>query len=618
MAKAKITEASIRDYIADHLNLIEPGLTLVDTEFRLPNKQGASGFLDIFARDAAGKLVIIEIKRTDSAAREAIQELYKYVPLLREKFLVKDTDVRLILLSVEWHELATPYAEFAAMAPFEVTAGAIILDVNGTPVAIEPMTSATLPSERKMGVRHFLWGFPDEATAAKAVAVIAHRVQRFGLTDFVLIQSRATKPILGGRSFLYFAQRELRFEEYLTLISASFSEEQLEEFRENIADLSELEDQVAEASDAVWHLHGGVPYREIGADTAEIAHPEKGSKWFEDGAQEDIVIHRFGRFVDPWLEDQTIIDEIRGEGGESDVRLRFSAQTDSPPQMAALRQRVENVFFFNEEWLGAVMQLIRYAERKGGCARIELVAYSPDDILRAIAASAFGFPGYVPMFRLDIECNGAVERFLGLPEWDVSPPDFDKVITEHFSGDSFGYFIACHFGEQRSMNHDIMTDLGLRYSVFREGESGPERVRVQGASIVPVKGAIRSINAMIGEHAEEIGKLVEIFMTTDPGFAETIQAFVNSDHNVAERKLAEMLESEAAPAAETYWCGDISDCDLCGQPFAPMRFMIDAILRGGVGANVCALCFLQEGRCIGTGRGQVYEASHKGWRHVAG
>lgn len=618
MNKPKYTEATIRDHIAAHLDMVEPGLLLVDTESYLPNQQGASGFLDIFARDAAGKLVIIEIKRTNAAAREAIQELYKYVPLLRERFLVKDTDIRLILLSVEWHELATPYAEFAASAPFEVTVGAITLDVDGTPVEIEPMTQVPLTTERKIGVRHFLWGFPDKETATKAVALIARRVQRFGLTDFVLIQSRATKPVLGGRSFLYFAQRELRFGEYMALIEASFDEGQLEEFRESIADLTELEDRVAEASDAVWHLHGGVPYREIGADTAEIAHPEKGVKWFEDGAQEDIAVHRFGRFVDPWLEDQTIIDEIRGEGGESDFRLRYSAHTDSPPQMAALRQRIENVFFFNEEWLGAVTQLIRYAERKDGPVQIDLVAYSPEDILRAIAASAFGFPGYVPTFRLDIEHHGAVERFIGLPEWDGSPPDFRKVIAEHFSGDSFAYFVACHFGENRSMNRDIMTDLGMRYAVFREGESGPERVRVQGTSIIPVKGAIRSLNLMIHEHQEEVGKLVDIFMTTDQGFAETIQSFVNSDHNIAERQLANMLENETPPVEEMYWCGDITDCDLCGQPFAPMRFMIDAIFRGGVGANVCALCFLKEGTGIGTGRGQIYEADEKGWRHIAG
>lgn len=618
MTKAKVTEASIRDKIAENLDLVEKGLVLVKTEYHLPNRQGASGFLDIFARDTAGKLVVIEIKRTDAAAREAVQELYKYGSLLHESFLVKKTEIRMVLLSVEWHELATPYAEFAASAPFEVSAGVIILDEKGVPVAIEPITP-TLPStERKIGRRHFLWGFPGEAEATKAVVAIARLVQRFGLIDFVLVQSRATKPGLGGRSFLYFAQRELRLEEYMALIETSLDEEQAEEFRERIADLDELEDKVAEASDAVWHLDGADSYHEIGNDTAEISHPEKGYNWFEAGAQKDIVVHRFGRFVDPWLEDQTIIDEIRGEGGESDFRLRFTARTDSAPQMAALRQRIENVFFFNDAWLGAVSQLIRYAERRYELARLELIAFSPEDILPAIAGSAFGFPGYVPTFRLDIESDGALERFIGLPEWDGTAPDFDKIFADHFSGDIFNYYTARHFGENRSMNRDIMIDLGLRYGVFRAGESSPERVRVQGASIVPVKGEIRSINGMIQQHHDEVHKLVTMLMQTDQGFAKTIGAFINSDHLVAERQLAGILEGEERLRDEMYWSGDVTDCDVCKHPFAPLRFMVDAIFQGGIGGNVCALCFLKEGGGVGPGRGQVYEASSKGWRYIAG
>ncbi|WP_215751373.1 MULTISPECIES: endonuclease NucS domain-containing protein [unclassified Gluconobacter] len=619
MDKKKVTEANIRDYISANLDLIEPRLILVDTEFYLPNKMGSVGFLDIFARDAAGKLVIIEIKRTNAAAREAIQELYKYVPLLREKFLVKNTEVRLILLSVEWRELSTPYAEFASSAPFEVTAGAIILDTDGTPVAIEPVKPNLITNERKIGVRHFLWGFPDKVAASKAVPVIARRLQRFGLADFVIIQSRATNPNLCGRSFLYFAQRELRFEEYMKLIEASFEEVELNDFNDRIADLTELEDRVAEASDAMWELHGGVPGRmEIGSDSVEISYPEKGNIWFKDGAQEDIIIHRFGRFVDPWLDDYTIIDEIRGDGGESDFRLRFATYTDSPPQMAALRQRVENIFFFNETWLGSVMQLIRYAERKSSPARVELIAYSPEDILRALAASAFGFVGYLPTFKLVIEHDGDVEQFIGLPEWNGSTPNFGKVIAEHFSGDGFGYFIACHFGENRSMNHDIMADLGLRYGVFREGKSGLERLRVQGSSIIQVKGDIRSINHIIDNYQEEVGNIVNIFMSKDQGFSNTIKKFIDDAYDMAELRLAKILEGEVKPKKEIYWCGDVENCDLFFHSFSLMRFMVDAILPGGFGANICAVCFLQKGRGIGIGLGQVYEASTKGWRYIAG
>lgn len=38
------TEAEIRDHLIDHLDLIEPGLRLIEKEFKLPNADGAKGF----------------------------------------------------------------------------------------------------------------------------------------------------------------------------------------------------------------------------------------------------------------------------------------------------------------------------------------------------------------------------------------------------------------------------------------------------------------------------------------------------------------------------------------------------------------------------------------------
>lgn len=43
------------------------------------------GFVDILASDATGMLVVIEVKRSDSTAREAIHEVLKYVELLQRE-----------------------------------------------------------------------------------------------------------------------------------------------------------------------------------------------------------------------------------------------------------------------------------------------------------------------------------------------------------------------------------------------------------------------------------------------------------------------------------------------------------------------------------------------------
>lgn len=56
------SEADIRDFLAKNLDMIEPGLMLQKKEQYLKNDNGASGFVDIFARDQKGRIVIIEIK----------------------------------------------------------------------------------------------------------------------------------------------------------------------------------------------------------------------------------------------------------------------------------------------------------------------------------------------------------------------------------------------------------------------------------------------------------------------------------------------------------------------------------------------------------------------------
>lgn len=523
-------ETQIRDRLAGNLALIEPGLSLVDREFYLRNSNGASGFLDIFARSGTGQLVIVEIKRTRSAAREAVQELFKYAALIRKRYLIRDVEYRLVLLSVDWVDLLTPFSEFLRSSPYEVSAGRIVLDGAGWPKQIEPVRPAPVPSPRRIGVRHFLWRFPDRTIAAAAVSKLAALMQEAGLADFVLVESQSSNPLILEHGFVYFAQQELRFGEYLRLIRRNLSAGQREEFEQSIADLVEEEDRVAEASDAVWSWRTGAPgRREVGADNIEISNPEKAGKWFAPGQQVWTKVRRFGRFNDERLTDETIIAEIVGEGGESDYRLRIAARTDSPPQMRALIDRVENIFFFNADWRGAVRDLINYAQRTGQAA-IELLAYSNEDILRGIAGAAFGFPGYLPTFRLDVTCGEELQRFIGLPEWDGTKPDFDRIIADHFSGDRFGYFMAAHFGENRSMNLNIMNDLGLRYGVYREGAAGPERVRVQGSAIVvearPIRG---SVFTMISENVEEVHKVVELFMEHDMGFGQVIEDFLNSD-----------------------------------------------------------------------------------------
>lgn len=526
-----MNENAIRDYLSERLDLIEPGMTLVDCEHYLKNPKGASGFLDIFAQSANGQLVIIEIKRTDSAAREALQELFKYAALIRQRYLIRDTDYRLIILSAKWHELLTPYSEFVKHAPYEISAGTIIFDDEGIPCRIEPVESIETAAQRRISKRHFLWRFDSRQTLEAALPILSAHMKNVGLEDFVFIQSQPYDSRISNKHFLYFAQQELSLNEYKLLIHAKVDTLEYQEYLENISDLVEEEDRIGESADQVWLPDYDNTYRKINSDTSEISNPEKAANWFSEGRQKTIKVHRFGRFNDNNISEDTIIAEIIGQCGISDYLLELDASLESKPQIDAMISAIENIFYFNNDWRGAAKDLIGYAQRTGAKS-VSIAAFSNEDILRSIAGCAFGFTAFVPSLIFDVHrVDGEIERFIGIPEWDGTKPDFTHLLDSYFGGENCDYFMAHHFGEHRIVNADIMNELGLHYSVFRQYGEEAKKVRIQGASIavspLKLKGSIPSL---IHENIEEVHKIVGHFMNHDNGFAQIIHDWVRAQN----------------------------------------------------------------------------------------
>ena len=124
-------EDKIRDHLADHLNILEEGLQLVRKEFRLPNPGGAGGRIDIVARDRLGHFVVIEIKRSDQAARQALNEVHKYTALFRSLQGLDSSSVRIMVVSTECHELLLPLSEYAEKSPYSVQAIRIETNSDG-------------------------------------------------------------------------------------------------------------------------------------------------------------------------------------------------------------------------------------------------------------------------------------------------------------------------------------------------------------------------------------------------------------------------------------------------------------------------------------------------------
>ncbi|MBB1073678.1 DUF91 domain-containing protein [Rhodoferax sp. 4810] len=114
------SEDELRDHLAANLGLIEPGLTLITTNYPVTTLLGANGVLDILAKDTYGCFVIIEVKRSDQAARQALHELSKYISAFMTTQHVDEQKLRCFVVSTHWHELDTPLAFFRATATVNV------------------------------------------------------------------------------------------------------------------------------------------------------------------------------------------------------------------------------------------------------------------------------------------------------------------------------------------------------------------------------------------------------------------------------------------------------------------------------------------------------------------
>lgn len=135
-------ENEFRDYLAERLELIEPNLTLLKTEYRLDNPDGCAGRIDILARDAFDHIVCIEIKRSDNSARGTLNELSKYVTLLVGRDRLPREMIRCVIVSTHWNELLLPLSYFAYSTGVDVTA--LRADLDDGILVLRPEALKTL------------------------------------------------------------------------------------------------------------------------------------------------------------------------------------------------------------------------------------------------------------------------------------------------------------------------------------------------------------------------------------------------------------------------------------------------------------------------------------------
>lgn len=180
-------EDRIRDFLASRLDLLEPGLTFFAKEYRLASPDGAGGRVDIVAKDRFGQFVVIEIKRNDREARQAVHEIHKYAALFRIAHGLDHTSVRIMVVSTAWHELRLALSEYSAASPYTVEGFAIDVDTSGTVLRAEHLALVPLNGTIEFSREQAVYLFQNQGARDRAISVLTDAVQAAHVADFIVL-----------------------------------------------------------------------------------------------------------------------------------------------------------------------------------------------------------------------------------------------------------------------------------------------------------------------------------------------------------------------------------------------------------------------------------------------
>lgn len=643
-------EAPLRDLLVSQISALEEGLVFLNTEEYIPNAMGTRSFIDILAKDRRGRWVLIELKRSNAASREAIHEIYKYVEAVKGHLGARDDEIRTIIVSTEWKELLVPFSRFAHDTSISVLGVKISVSEPDRDITAEAVQPLELTSGRVLSPWHEISLYTSEERLAKGIASHDASCKVKGINDYIMVELKAPEgfyessvlataaSLLGIRGgtgelteeeiadaagkmdrldhMIYFVPQLQTAEEYLEMIPADT--EQYEEAKE-FADYMEGDELLCSLQ---GYALDASP--KVDRDYFEIGYPAKfRSKLLADEGWTITKVHRRGAFArNTVLTDETILGEIEGDAGTSGQGLKRTISLSDRAEFAQLLKDVDEALPNNPVWAGMVRAQMEEARTDfpGGVAETSIFAPSTGLMTIFFVTTQETGISYVPSYTILIRdeedvCRAYVGELLAADDAAQSPEAFTNILTKYYSEDLGLLLLNMTSGGYEARDIDILEDLGLIYGSFRCDVQGEERefFRMRNSRWRSVEQIIPY--GEIGRYLERNERLVRIIVNKlSPRINGGIWDGSRSDRQ---------LEDEIDPitVAKGKYHPDVpEDCDICSIPLARESFFSDGRLQDNPAwANMCADCSVYHGAGIGWGTGQLYRKERDGrWLMVGG
>jgi len=505
-------EERIREKLSQKLEILSPGLSLIAQESFLRNSKGTRGFVDLLARDSHNRYVLIELKRSKAASRQAIHEIIKYIEGIKENKSLKNDEIVAYVVSTEWEELLVPFSSFVAEVSYEVVGYKLEVDEELNPVAAQRVNPLKINNERFICDQHDICLYTTDENLEKGIESHLSCFSKKGIEDFVLLvlkphqnyreyelqaAMQAMKNIasqFGSEPSMTYEDLKNKMPEYRHMIYSAVQVMDNEKYwaiiERNSVQYQETKEYVEDCDDADLNqmLHecavGNCEPRPF-QEHYEIGYPAKlKCKILEDEHWEIMDVIRHGRLKEnELLTDEIIIGELTGDGGTNKQVYSKNFDSRNGAAFEQMTKDVEMCLADNEIWLTGITKSISelsiFSNESEFQGRIHI--FNPSNTLlsiyhAAISSTVAEAMRWIPAYYVNVDGAEIKRTYIGCLVRNENSKSLEEVIAQVYELGVTELLLSLTWGGYQSNDIDICPMYGLEYANFMCEVKGDERI----------------------------------------------------------------------------------------------------------------------------------------------
>ena len=488
-----MTESEIRDKLSTQLEIFQQNYTLVEKEKFFPNFQGIGtrSFIDLFARNESGKYVVIELKKADSSARQAIHEILKYLEALHIHYSCNTDEVELVIVSTEWDELLVPFSSLKKHYPAMIKG--FKLDISEPTFKATEIKPIEIKNERSFSNNHLIAYYSSHDKLINGIKEFEKFYKKKQINNFVLVEFESksdyscvieaqTKEMLKNnipniseedlkkiphfdylKYMIYAVNELLTLNDYVSLIANPDEIQYLKEDYEG-DDLLERLDECLIAGQREFPP----------AERFEVGNPKKYNNFINDTINWELVkIHRYGSLrQNKLLSDEVINNDIRGYNGGTREFYLSSGLLSNPAYFEKIKEQISKCLVHNKIWSHHINDILEKS-KNGGYNNVFIYIYNPMNILVSICQSVINDSPMLPEYYIicENEDNDTIV-YRGNLDGHIKNITMASIIRKFYKDSEIPLLLSLTYGGYTEENSSIIKYIGLKYRTYYYDSEG--------------------------------------------------------------------------------------------------------------------------------------------------